>query len=112
MSFFRISHDTFVEQVQKIIPEWNIIISPNDFIPNPEKYREVTITVTNRDNKKITREAKIPLLESHEPPNHFAIITMNISSLVCKETTQDDLKLHQSIFDQLSRFFDACKNQE
>ena len=101
---YRISNAVFSKEVQKILPDWDVTITPDDFIPNPEKYDSVKISINNKNKK--TLEATISTMGRRRPPSHFGIIVANIASLACRQTQQDELKLSQRIHDHFSRFFD------
>lgn len=107
MSPLTISNSTYLEQVKKILPEWQIEIIPNDLMTNPDKYTKVKITVKN---KKDSEEAILPLKKSHGSLNHFVIVTTNIASLISKITKENDLQLSQKIYDHFSTFFEYRNN--
>lgn len=107
MSQLTISNSKYLEQVKKILPDWQIEITPNDLMINPDKYNEVKITVKNKENSE---EAILPLKKSHGSPNHFVIVTMNIASLISKITKENDLQLNQKICDHFSTFFEHKNN--
>ena len=48
-----ISQQTLLDELSKVAPEWNIELSPSDYVENPEKYKAVTAIVTNKKNPKL-----------------------------------------------------------
>ena len=107
-SFFKMSTAEFLEHVKKILPEWDITITPHDVMENPSKYDKAEITVCHKKNK-IIKKAKFSIrrpLASQPPPYHFGILSVNIASLICKDTQNDDLELLQKISDSFSAFYE------
>ncbi len=107
-----ISTITYLEQVKKVLPEWDITITPVDLMENPQKYNKMDIKLVNIKNK-ITRDASIPLFKPPPnalPPHHASVITINIASLAYKEEPEKEADLTQKIFNQLGTFYEIRKH--
>ena len=50
-----ISQKTLLDELSKVVPEWNIALSPSNYVENPKKYKIVAAIVTNKKNPKLIR---------------------------------------------------------
>ncbi len=102
------SQQIFIQEMEKVIPEWNIELFPHNIVESPEKYTDVQITstLTNRETSEIHTNS-VGLKGIRKNPWQFGPIFTAISNtLYPGEFDERNEELRSKLSEHFSNFLE------
>ncbi len=120
MSLYDISQNKFIEELSKVIPEWEVEITPKDYVESPQNYNmpKVIVILKNKKFSSIVLEKSLQTNgRKDEYGNSLPLTTPwhlgGIYTIIAAAIHPDNCKKHERLFtiiaEHFSKFFEEKK---